>query len=72
MLDEAAELVNDWKRDRRGGRFYERDCCFFGAEDGMIFLEVRVRDDLADSFFERVIRRPLDKAWRGFGSKRNR
>lgn len=45
LLDEAAEILNEWRRDDRGGRFYERDGAFFDAEDGAIFLEIDVRDD---------------------------
>lgn len=45
LLDEAADILNEWRRDDRGGRYYERDGAFFDAEDGAIFLEIDVRDD---------------------------
>lgn len=50
LLDEAAEVL----RERRvgnpiqGGRFYERDGCFFDADDGAIFLEVEIVQDNGD------------------------
>jgi hypothetical protein len=59
LLDEVADIFNDWKRDGAGGRFYERNCCFWDADDGAIFLEVDVRDDLPeevwDDFDEEVV-----------------
>jgi len=46
LLDEAAEILNEWRRNDKGGRFYERDGAFFDAEDGAIFLEIDIRDNL--------------------------
>lgn len=46
LLDEAADIFNEWRRNEKGGRFYERDGAFFDADDGAIFLEVDIRDDI--------------------------
>jgi hypothetical protein len=46
LLDDAAGIFNDWKRNGIGGRFYERNGAFFDADDGAVFLEVVVREDV--------------------------
>lgn len=43
LLDEAADIFNSLRKGR-GGRFYERDGCFFDADNGAIFLKVVVRE----------------------------
>lgn len=48
LLDETAEIFNEWRRDGKGGRFYERDGCFFDADDGEIFLEIRITQHNGD------------------------
>jgi hypothetical protein len=48
LLDEAAALFNEWRRDGRGGRFYARDGVFFDAQDGTVFLRVNEREDACD------------------------
>lgn len=56
LLDEAAKVFADRRRDghggryyeRDGGRFYERDGCFFDAEDGLIFLEISITQHNGD------------------------
>lgn len=45
LLVEVADIFNSWKRDGAGGRFYERDGCFFDADDGAIFIEIQLRSD---------------------------
>lgn len=57
LLVEVAEIFNEWRRDGVGGRFYERDGCFFDADDGAIFLEVEMRDNSgAKSLWQRIFR----------------
>lgn len=48
LLDDAAGIFNEWRRDGHGGRFYERDGCFFDADDGAIFLEISITQSGAD------------------------
>ncbi|MCV7421400.1 hypothetical protein H7K45_12685 [Mycobacterium yunnanensis] len=48
LLDEAAALFNEWRRDGRGGRFYARDGVFFDAQDGAVFLRIRECNDACD------------------------
>ncbi|MCG5434541.1 hypothetical protein LV457_19915 [Mycobacterium sp. MYCO198283] len=48
LLDTAAAIFNEWKRDGQGGRFYVRGHSFFDAIDGRIFFEVEIRDDASD------------------------
>ena len=48
LLDDAAKIFNDWRREGRGGRFYERDGYFFDADDGAIFLEIEISQDNGD------------------------
>ena len=48
LLDEAAALFNEWRRDGRGGRFYARDGVFFDAQDGAVFLRVLELEDACD------------------------
>jgi len=38
LLDDVARFLNA-RRIGSGGRFYERDGCFFDAEDGLVFFE---------------------------------
>jgi hypothetical protein len=45
LLDEAADIFNSLRRGR-GGRFYERDGCFFDADDRTTFLCVHLREDI--------------------------
>ena len=40
LLVEVADIFNNWKRNGTGGRFYERDGCFFEADDGAVFVEI--------------------------------
>lgn len=43
LLDDVAELFNsEARRDGVGGRFYERNGSFFDADDGAVFLEVKI------------------------------
>lgn len=43
VLDEVADIFNSrWRRDGIGGRFYERNGSFFDADDGAVFLEVKI------------------------------
>jgi hypothetical protein len=46
LLVEVADIFNDGKRNGRGGRFYERDGCFFDADDGEVFVEIALTPDL--------------------------
>ncbi len=45
LLEEAADIFNSLRRGR-GGRFYERDGCFFDADDRSTFFCVDLRDDI--------------------------
>lgn len=57
LLEEVADIFNEWRRNGVGGRFYERDGCFFDADDGAIFVEVELRDDLsAKNLWQRLFR----------------
>lgn len=43
LLDGVAQVFNSVsRRDGTGGRFYERNGSFFDADDGAVFLEVRI------------------------------
>lgn len=43
LFDAVAEIFNGGlRRDGAGGRFYERDGNFFDADDGAVFLEVKI------------------------------
>lgn len=43
LLDDVAALFNsELRRGGVGGRFYERDGSFFDADDGAVFLEVKI------------------------------
>lgn len=43
VLDEVADIFNSrWRRDGIGGRFYERNGSFFDADDGAVFVEVKI------------------------------
>jgi hypothetical protein len=46
LLVEVADIFNEWKRNGAGGRFYERDGCFFDADDGAIFLDIKLTSDV--------------------------
>jgi hypothetical protein len=58
LLDDVAALFTEWQRPGTGGRFYERDGCFFDAESGKVFVEVDLGDDGDydewDDYYERV------------------
>ena len=58
LLDEVAALFTEWQRPGTGGRFYERDGCFFDAESGKVFVEVDLGYDGDydewDDYYERV------------------
>ncbi len=62
LLDHVAALFTEWERLGTGGRFYERDRRFFGAESGEVFLEVDIGDDGDygewDDYYDRVYARP--------------
>ncbi|SHT65286.1 Uncharacterised protein [Mycobacteroides abscessus subsp. abscessus] len=59
LLVEVADIFNSWRRNGAGGRFYERDGCFFDAEDGAIFVEIQLTSDQHIDF-----RGPFDQAER--------
>ena len=64
LLDEVAAIFNSpRRRDGLGGRFYERDGRFFDADDGEIFVEIHVSDDIPFRQVSRPFRRtpPHDK-----------
>lgn len=46
LLVEVADVFNQWKRNGKGGRFYERDGCFFDADDGAVFLAIKLTSDV--------------------------
>lgn len=46
LLVEVSEIFNEWRRNGVGGRFYERDGCFFDAHDGAVFVEIVLRDGI--------------------------
>jgi hypothetical protein len=47
LLDEVAAIFNSpRRRDGLGGRFYERDGRFFDADDGEIFVEIHVSENV--------------------------
>lgn len=48
LLDEVARVFNHQQRDGYGGRFYERDGCFFDADDGSIFFEIGITQHNGD------------------------
>ena len=68
LLDEVAAIFNSpRRRDGLGGRFYERDGRFFDADDGEIFVEIHVGDDVPFRQASRPFRRtsPPDKSAAG-------